>query len=132
MGGGGGGVNLTPPAWNPRLPRNRHRSQHALFVTFFFQVLRIFWYQICENRTIGREVTWRFVLARRPKNLPKIRIFAYVCVQNTWKLLIFLKCTKIVFILSLGPLAQIFYISELIMIKLQKIKNHKNNEIHKK
>ena len=32
--------------------------------------------------------------------------FAYVCVQNTWKLLIFLKCTITVFILSLGPFAQ--------------------------
>ena len=31
--------------------------------------------------------------------------FAYVCVQNTWKLLIFLKCTKTVFILSLGSFA---------------------------
>ena len=30
----------------------------------------------------------------------------YVCVQNTWKLLIFLKCTKTVFMLSLGPFAQ--------------------------
>ena len=32
--------------------------------------------------------------------------FAYVCVQNTWKLLIFLKCSKSVFILSFWPLAQ--------------------------
>ena len=41
-------------------------------MTFFFQVLRIFWYQVCD-RTIGREVTRLFVLARRLK-MPKIRI----------------------------------------------------------
>ena len=63
---GGGGVNLTPPppctksattSWLPQIATR-------LFMSFFFQVLRIFWYQVWENRTIGREVTWHFVLAR--------------------------------------------------------------------
>ena len=40
-------------------------------MSFFFQVLCIFWYQVCENQTIGREVTWCFVLARQHKICPK-------------------------------------------------------------
>ena len=85
----GGGVNLTPPppctksvtVLRPPLIATR------LFMTFFFQVLRIFWYQVCENRTIGREVTRRFVLARRLKNCRKICIlhmFVYKTHGNYW------------------------------------------------
>ena len=91
-----------PPVWNPWPPQIATR----LFMSFFFQVLRIFWYQVCENRTIGRKVTWRFVLARRHKICPKSAFCIYVFVQNTWKLLIFLKCSKTVFILSFWPFAQ--------------------------
>ena len=103
--GGRGGGQFDPPCTKFGLPRDRRRSRHAFFMSFFFQVLRIFWYQVCENRTIGhrsRDVLYSTVGTKFAQNL----YFAYVCVKNTWKLLIFLKCTKTVFILSLGPFAQ--------------------------
>ena len=78
----GGGVNLTPPARNPWLPRDRRISRHAFSWLFFFQVLRIFWYQVCENRTVGREVTWRFVLARRHKICPKSAFCIGLCTKH--------------------------------------------------
>ena len=64
----GGGSIWPPPARNPRLPRDRRRSRHAFSWLFSFKS-SIFWYQVCENRTV-REVTWRFVLARRHKICP--------------------------------------------------------------
>ena len=96
---GGGGGQFDPP---PPLHKIRDCLATRLFMSFFFQVLRIFSHQVCENRTIGREVTWRFVLARRHKIAQNL----HVCVQNTWKWLIFLKCAKTVFLLSLGPFSQ--------------------------
>ena len=54
--------------------------------------------------------------------------FACLCTKHKE---IFLKCTKTVFILSLGPFAQFLNILKLIKIKLQQ-QNHKHNEIHKK
>ena len=85
--GGGGGSIWPPPVRNPRLPRDRPpQIATRLFMSFFFQVLRIFWYQACENRTIGREVTWRFVLARRHKICPKSAfcMFVYKTHGNYW------------------------------------------------
>ena len=80
--GGGGGGQFDPPVRNPWLPRDRRRSRQRLFMSFFFQVLRIFWYQVCENRTISREVTWRFVLARRHKICPKSAFCICLCTKH--------------------------------------------------
>ena len=52
------------------------------FHDFFFQVLRIFWYQVCENRTIGRKVTWRFVLARWHKICPNSTFCICLCTKH--------------------------------------------------
>ena len=103
---GGGGVNLTPPLHEIRDWVATAADRDASFYDFFFQVLRIFWYQVCENRTIGRKVTRLFVLARRLKICPKSAILHMFVYKNTWKLLIFLKCSKTVFILSFWPCAQ--------------------------
>ena len=54
----------------------------CLFMSFFFQVLRIFWYQVSENQTIGREVTQRFVLARRLKICPKSAFCICLCTKH--------------------------------------------------
>ena len=88
-GGGGGGVNLTPP---PPCTKSATASRPPqivtrLFMTLFFQVLRIFWYQSVAR---SRDVLYSHVGTKFAQNLH----FAYVCVQNTWKLLIFLKCTN--------------------------------------
>ena len=101
-----GGGQFDPPCTKSVTAAQPPQIATRLIMSFFFQVLRIFWYQVCENRTIGREVTWRLVLACRHKIRPKSAFCIYVCVQNTWKLLIFLKCSKTVFILSFWPFAQ--------------------------
>ena len=104
---GGGGGQFDPPCTKSTTASRPPQIATRLFMTFFFQVLRIFWYQVCENWTIGREVTWRFVLSRRHKICPKSAFcIMFECVQNTWKLLIILKCSKTVFILSFWPFAQ--------------------------
>ena len=77
-----GGVNLTPPCTKSATASRPPQIATRLFMTFFFQVLRIFWYQVYENRTIGREVTWRFVLARRPKICPKSAFCIYLCTKH--------------------------------------------------
>ena len=102
---GGGGVNLTPPARNPRLPRDRRRSWHAFSWLFSFKSYASFdtkFAKIGPSVARSRDVLYSHVGTKFAQNLH----FAYVCVQNTWILLIFLKCTKTVFILSLGPFAQ--------------------------
>ena len=75
----GGGVNLTPPCTKFATVSRPPLIATRLFMTFFFQVLRIFWYQVCENRTIGREGTQLFVLARRLKNCPKSAFCICLC-----------------------------------------------------
>ena len=84
---GGGGVNLTPPCTKSATVSRPPLIATRFFMTFFFQVLRIFWYQVCENRTIAREVTRLLVLARRLKICTKIRIlhmFMYNTHGNYW------------------------------------------------
>ena len=78
----GGGVNLTPPCTKSATVSRPPLIATRLFMTFFFQVLRIFWYQVCENRTIGREVTRLFVLARRLKNCPKSAFCICLCTKH--------------------------------------------------
>ena len=126
-----GGVEVNPP---PPCTKSATMSRPPLiatrfFMTFFFQVLRIFWYQVCENRTIGREVTQLFVLARRLSKFAQNPHFAYVSVQSTWKLLIFLKCSNSVFILSFWPFAQIAKGKKI--IKTMKYIRNKKDAIHK-
>ena len=79
---GGGGVNLTPPCTKSATASRPPQIATRLFMTFFFQVLRIFWYQVCENRTVGREVTRRFVLARRHKICPKSAFCIGLCTKH--------------------------------------------------
>ena len=83
----GGGVNLTPPCTKSVTASRPPQIATRLFVTFFFQVLRIFWYQVCENRTIGREGHVTFCTRTSAQNLPKIRIllmFVYKTHGNYW------------------------------------------------
>ena len=79
---GGGGVNLTPPCTKSVTASRPPLIATRFFMTFFFQVLRIFWYQVCENRTIGREVTQLFVLARRLKICPKSAFCICLCTKH--------------------------------------------------
>ena len=118
--GGGGSIWPPPPLLS---------CFHA-FMTFFFQVLRIFWYQVCENRTVGRKVTWRFVLARRQKICPKSAFcrFVYKTHGNYWFSWNALKqCLFCLF----GHLHKFLYL-EINQDQITRKKNHKNNEIHKK
>ena len=88
---GGGGGGTPPPLHEIRdcLATAADRDT-PVFMTFFFQVLRIFWYQVCENRTVGREVTWRFVLARRHKICPKFAFCIGLCTKHM-EITVFLK-----------------------------------------
>ena len=80
---GGGGGSIWPPPCTKSLTAVRPpQIATRLFMSFFFQVLRIFWYQVCENRTIGREVTQRFVLARRLKICPKPAFCIRLCTKH--------------------------------------------------
>ena len=127
----GGGVNLTPPVRNPRLPRDRRRSRHAFSGVFSFRSSASFdtkFAKIGPSVARSHDVLYSHVGTKFAQNLH----FAYVCVQNTWKLLIFLKCSKNSVYSVFLAICTISYILKLIKIKLQKIKNHKNNEIHKK
>ena len=86
--GGGGGQFDPPPCmiWNPRLPRDRRRSQHA----FSFKSYASFdtkFAKIGPWVARSHDVLYSHVGTKFAQNLH----FAYVCVQNTWKLLIFLK-----------------------------------------
>ena len=78
----GGGGQFDPPCTKSATVSRPPQIATRLFMTFFFQVLRIFWYQICENRTIGREVTWRFVLTRRHKICPKSAFCICLCTRH--------------------------------------------------
>ena len=80
---GGGGGSIWPPPCTKSVTASRPpQIATRLFMTVFFQVLRIFWYQVCENRTIGREVTWRFLLARRHKICPKSAFCICLCTKH--------------------------------------------------
>ena len=98
---GGGG----PPVRNPRLPRDRRRSRHVFSWVFSFKSYASFdtkFAKIGPSVARSHDVLYSHVGPKFAQNLH----FAYVCVQNTWKLLIFLKCNKTVFILSFWPFAQ--------------------------
>ena len=56
-----------PPVQNPR---------HTFSLLFFFKS------KFAKNRTIGREVTWRFVLARRHKICPKTAFCIHLCTKH--------------------------------------------------
>ena len=83
-GGGGGSIwPPPPPARNPRLPQIATR----LFMTFFFQVLHIFWYQVCENRDRRSRGHVTFCTRTSAQNLPEICIFhrfVYKTHENYW------------------------------------------------
>ena len=98
----GGGVNLTPPLYEIR---DRRRSRRAFSWLFSFKSYTSFdtkFAKIGPSVARSRDVLYSHVGTKFAQNLH----FAYVCVQNIWKLLIFLKCTKTVFILSFWPFAQ--------------------------
>ena len=78
----GGGQFDPPPCMKSATASRPPQITTRLFITFFFQVLRIFWYQVCENRTVGREVTWRFVLARGHKICPKSAFCIGLCTKH--------------------------------------------------
>ena len=71
------GATPPPPVRNPWLPRDRRRSRHAFFMSFFFQVLRIFWSQVCENRSRGH-MTFSHVGTKFAQNLH----FACLCTKH--------------------------------------------------
>ena len=101
-----GGVNLTPPARNPRLPRDRRRSRRAFSWLYSFKSYASFDTSLwkSDHRSRGHVM---FCTRTSVQNLPKIRILhMFVYKTHVWKLLIFLKCTITVFILSLGPFAK--------------------------
>ena len=71
--GGGGGVNLTPPAQNPRLPRDRRRSRHVFSWLFSFKSCASFdtkFAKIGPSVARSRDVLYSHV----GTNLPKICI----------------------------------------------------------
>ena len=83
-GGGGGGGEGGRGAWRPPwqivailwyILNHCTFSQVALW-PFFFEVLQIFWHQVCQNRASLYRVTWPFV---------KVRFFPPFCVQNKWQ-----------------------------------------------
>ena len=57
----GGGVNLTPPCTNPRLPRDCRR--YVPFQLFSFKSCASF-YQVCENRTVRQVDVFSHVLPK--------------------------------------------------------------------
>ena len=102
---GGGGQFDPPPAQNPRLCRDRRCSRHAFSWLFSFKSYASFDTKFAK---IGPSVarSRNFLYSHVGSKLAQNPYFAYVYVQNTWKLLIFLKCSKSVFILSFWPFAQ--------------------------
>ena len=97
----GGGPPCMKSATASRPPEIATR----LLMSFFFEILRIFdtkFVKIGPSVARSCDILYSHIGTKFAQN-PH---FTYVCVQNTWKLLIFLKCTKTVFILSLGPFAQ--------------------------
>ena len=60
-------------------PKYCHSNDHSIA---HFELKFNFWYQVCENRTVGREVTRRFVLARRHKICPKSAFCIGLCTKH--------------------------------------------------
>ena len=55
--GGGGGAMMAPPSTYRAITRQRAKLSPRHFMTIFFRVSRTFWYQICDSRGYGSEVT---------------------------------------------------------------------------
>ena len=101
----GGGSIWPPPARNPWLRRDRRCSRRVFLWLFSLKSYASFntkFAKIGPSVARSRDFLYSHVGSKFAQNL----YFAYVCVQNTWKLLIFLKCSKTVFILSFWPFAQ--------------------------
>ena len=75
LGGGGGGV-LTNP-------QHEQISLHC-FITFFFEVSRIFWDQNCGNHAYRYEATPLF----RNACQPEIGSILWFCVHFLWKAIV--------------------------------------------
>ena len=56
-GGGGGPKRPPPPSTFRAITLQRAKLSPRHFMTFFFQVSRTFWHQICDARGYGSEVT---------------------------------------------------------------------------
>ena len=101
----GGGGQFDPPVRNPRLPRDRRRSRHAFSWVFSFKSYASFdtkFAKIGPSVARSHDVLYSHV---GTKFLPKICILHnYVCVQNTWKLLIFLTLIPLGYFEDLSPL----------------------------
>ena len=54
---GGGGPKRPPPSTFRAITLQRTKLSPRHFMTFFFQVSRTFWHQICDARGYGSEVT---------------------------------------------------------------------------
>ena len=63
----GGGVPQMPPTTNSVAHAKPLRFQPHHLITLYFEVLRISWHQVCENRTFHYGVTWPFVTRGQPK-----------------------------------------------------------------
>ena len=63
----GGGGAQKPPSTNFAVHAKPPRFQPRRFMTFFFEVLRIFWHQVCKNRTCRYGVTWPFATKGQPE-----------------------------------------------------------------
>ena len=85
-GGGGlnpnctGGLGAPPPPPRQSLPRTQNRRAFRRAASWL-QVLRIFWHQVCENRTSRYGITWPFC-DHPPK---KLFIYFTLCAKQMAK-----------------------------------------------
>ena len=123
-GGGGGSI------WPPYEIRDRRRSRHAFSWVFSFKSYASFDAKFAK---IGREVTWRFVLARRHKICPKSAFCICLCTKHM-EITDFLKMHYNSVYSVFLAICTISYILKLIKIKWpqKKKSKKKKNEIHKK
>ena len=131
---GGGGQFDTPPARKSATTlataADRDTPFHDLFSFKSCASFDTKFAKIGLSVARSRDVLYSHVGTKFAQNLHFCIGFVY---KNTWKLLIFLKCTKTVFYSVFLAICTISYILKLIKIKLQEIKKYnKNNEIHKK
>ena len=81
--GGGGGGQFDPPLHEIRNCLATAADRDTPFCDFFLSSLtHLLIPSLRKNRTIGREVTWRFVLARRPKICPKSAFCICLCTKH--------------------------------------------------
>ena len=101
----GGGSIWPPPCTKSATVSRPPLIATRLFMTFFFQSYASFDTKFAK---IGPSVarSCDFLYSHVGSKIAQNPHFAYVCVQNTWKLQIFLKCSKTMFILSFWPFVQ--------------------------